>query len=145
MQEAKKKRLREAWHGPLNAGQVARANAVGEAWLRKFWAGEKKAGRLPDGPRPHFLDRIKRDEPAVDVADEIAGLDRDESPIGDFNPAYQRESDALLTALRTHHADTPEAHRAPMAWLRFDAKGMPVPTHAMLMRAAANLDRWVCA
>jgi hypothetical protein len=144
MQEAKKGRLRAAWHGPLNAGQVARANAVGEAWLKKFWAGEKTAGRLPAGPRPHFLDRVKRDEPSIADAvlaiEDVTGLDADESPIADPNRVCKAECGALLDALHAHHPDRAGAQESPADWLRFDRKGMPTPTHAVLIRMCRVLD-----
>lgn len=137
MQEAKKKRLREKWYGPLTAAQIAREAAVGEAWLKKFWIGEKHAGRLPDGPRPHFAARTQREaEPADDVVD-VSG----ESPIGEPNRVCAAECAASLDALRKHHgADTASAHEAPLDWLRFDRKGIPAPTHAMLMRMCRERD-----
>lgn len=134
MRDAKKNRLREAWHGPLTAEQIARSGAVGEKWLRRFWAAEKAAGRLPEGPRPHFLDRCQRAEPAEVILD-------DDSPIGEPNRTYERECEAALTALVEHHVDHPAAHTAPAAWLRFDGKGAPTPTHAMLMRMCRAHDQ----
>lgn len=137
MQEAKKARLRAKWHGPLTAAQIAREAAVGEAWLKKFWLGEKHAGRLPDGPRPHFVERTQRaPEPVEDVID-----DGDATPIGEPNRVCVAECEALLAALRhLRPADTAATHEAPLDWLRFDRKGMPTPTHAMLMRMCRERD-----
>jgi hypothetical protein len=146
MQEAKKDRLRAAWHGPLKLGQIARSAAVGERWLQRFWETEKAEGRLPAGPRPHFLDRVKRDEPTVVEAvltiDDVTGLDADASPIADPNRVCVHECGRLLAALHAHHPDRnhPDRQAAPDAWLRFDRKGMPTPTHGMLMAMCRALD-----
>lgn len=138
MREAKKNRLREAWRGPLTAGAIARAAGIGETKLREFWAAEKAAGRLPEGPRPHFADRCKRAEPEVI---EVEG-DDDMTPIADPNRVCEAECAAALDVLRKHHPefDSEAAQAAPAAWLAFDRKGMPTPSHAMLMRMCRDHD-----
>jgi len=143
MQEAKKKRLRDAWHGPLTLGQIARSAALGERRLQRFWEAEKAAGRLPAGPRPHFVERSKRDEaPAEVLGDEVTSLNADDTPIGEPNRVCTAESEALLAAMRRQHAelDCAKAQTVPLSWLRFDRKGMPTPTHAMLMVMCRMLD-----
>lgn len=142
MREAKKKRLRDAWHGPLTAEQIARSSALGEKTLRRFWAQEKEAGRLPDGPRPHFVARSK-----VATTVEL-GIDRDLAlDDAEPNPSCETQCLASLEAIRAHHADidNAEAHTVPREWLRFDGKGVLPPTHAMLMAMCRAHDQRVRA
>jgi hypothetical protein len=134
MRDAKKKRLREAWRGALTAEQIARSAGIGEKMLRRFWAAEKVAGRLPDGPRPHFLDRSQKAEPVEVIPD-------DDSPIADPNRVCDWECRQMLAALQREHSAPALDHDAPDAWLKFDGKGMPTPTHAMLMRMCRDQDR----
>jgi hypothetical protein len=112
MREAKQKRLRDAYMGPLTLREVARANAVGEAWLERFWRNERIEGRIANVPRPHFAKFCKPAAALIVEAD--TALD-DDTPIADPNPRFERESAALLDALRQHHPDTDnaEAHVAP--------------------------------
>lgn len=134
MRDAKKKRLREAWHGPLTAEQIARAAGIGEKMLRRFWAAEKAAGNLPEGPRPHFLDRSQKAEPVEVIPD-------DDSPIADPNRVCEYECRQHLAALHREHGEKLATDQdAPPAWLKFDGRGMPVPTHAMLMRMCRDQD-----
>lgn len=148
MREAKKKRLREAWHGPLTAEAIARAAAIGEKMLRRFWAQERDAGRLPQGPRPHFVERSKRTGRPVEIGAEIeiAAID-DGTPIAEPNRICKLECAAALDALRAHHPehDSASAQTAPVPWLAFDRRGMPQPTHAMLMRMCREHDQRVRA
>jgi len=131
MRDAKKKRLRDAWHGPLTAEQIARSAGIGETKLRGFWAAEKAAGRLPVGPRPRFADRS---QPAEVIAD-------DDSPIADPNRVCEYECRQMLAALHREHGDMLARDQdAPPSWLKFDGRGMPTPTHAMLMRMCRDQD-----
>lgn len=142
MREAKKIRLRHAYFGPLTLREIAKANAVGEKMLERFWREEKLAGRIANVPRPHFAKYCApapAPEPVLVEADDIADVSG-ETPIGDFNRRFERESDEMVEALRRHHPDTHGRHLAPAAWLRFDAKGMPTPSHVMLMRMCRVLD-----
>lgn len=141
MREAKKQRLRDAWHGPLTLGQIARNASLGERWLQRFWSAERDAGRLPAGPRPHFVDRSAK--PAAIDAD--IDLD-DDTPIGDFNRSCEAECAASLAALRKHHPDLDRraAHLAPASWLAWDHRlhaGAPlVPAHRELMAMCREAD-----
>lgn len=122
MREGKKKRLRDAWFGPLTAAAIARANALSESTLRRFWDEERAHDRLPPkAPRPYFAQQSKRAQ-----ADDIE-LD-DDAPIGEPNPTYEAPCDALLAALRLHHLDEPHRHRAPVEWLRQDHPGARAPS-----------------
>jgi hypothetical protein len=142
MREAKRKRLREAWSGNLTAAQISRANAISESTLRRFWDEERAAGRLPaaDVPRPHFAQHAKR-TPAIDALALVADND-DGSPIADPNPSFQAPCDALLTVLAAHHPelDHPGVQDVPADLLRFDRRGMPAPSHGMLMALCRAAD-----
>jgi hypothetical protein len=145
MREAKRIKLRHAYFGPLTLREIARANAVGEKMLERFWRDEKAAGRLANAPRPFFAKFCQPDpapaaEVALDAGDDALGFDADETPIGQHNRVCKTECDALLAAMRKHHVDRPAAHCVPEAWLRFDLKGMPTPPHAMLMTMCRMRD-----
>jgi hypothetical protein len=113
LREAKKIRLRQAYFGSLTLREIAKANAVGEKFLERFWRDEKAAGRLANVARPHFAKFCK---PAASLLPEAGNPARDDgtSPLGEPNPRYERECSDLLAALREHHADTdhPDKHIA---------------------------------
>jgi hypothetical protein len=115
MREAKLKRLRDAYMGALTLREVARANAVGEKWLERFWRNERIEGRIASVPRPHFAKFCKPAASLIVEAVEADTAPDDDTPIGEPNPRFERESAALLDALRRHHPDTDnaEAHIAP--------------------------------
>jgi AcrR family transcriptional regulator len=112
MRETKKLKLRAAWFGPMSAEAVAKANGTSKNTVRRFWKDEREAGRLPDEARPHFADRCKAvaDDDVKRLAEPIDVSDL--TPIHAPNPRFIRQCDALLAALRTHHADLdrPAAH-----------------------------------
>jgi len=55
MTPSTEKKLRDAWHGPLTATAIVKRHRLaGQQRLNEFWSAEKRAGRLPDSPRPHF-------------------------------------------------------------------------------------------
>ncbi|WP_315721651.1 MULTISPECIES: hypothetical protein [unclassified Bradyrhizobium] len=131
MREAKKVKLRHAYLGPQSRAQIARANAVSESTLQRLWAKGKAAGILPD-VRPHFAEQTTLPVPLAGfVGDDLDNELDDES----LTSLVKAQSARLLNALHTHHADASQstAHCVPAAWLRFDRKGAPTPTHAMLM------------
>jgi hypothetical protein len=103
VREERKERIRTAWRGPLTAAEIADAHKTSESKVRRIWKDAKAAGLLPaePTPRPHFVERCKPvvidDEAPIDVSDE--------SPIFDPNPRFVAQCDALLAALREHHAD----------------------------------------
>lgn len=71
-------RLIAAWHGPATAAELARQFKLKSAQMvRKFWGKAKKAGKLPEGKRPHFADRgfVAPDVFAHEEADDSASLD----------------------------------------------------------------------
>jgi hypothetical protein len=139
---AKADKLRAAWFGPLTAGEIAKAFRVAsDQVLRNFWGDEKAAGRLPDAARPHFANRTAKPVPVE--ADIDPGLDRDAVPINEPNPRFDRECDAVLEAMRKHHADLDNdaAHTAPANWLWFDLKTASTPSHQVLMAMARTHDR----
>jgi hypothetical protein len=138
MRAGKLKRLRDKYFTDLSAEVIGREAGLSRATVQRIWAEEKAAGRLADVPRPRFLDRVKRDEPAeptIAAGDDAPGIDADAEPIGQPNRVCKAECGALLDALRRHHSDLDGAapQTAPESWLRFDRKGMPTPTHGMLM------------
>jgi hypothetical protein len=141
MRSDRAQRLREAWHGPLTAAEVAKAFRMASAQMvRKFWGTEKDAGRLPDADRPYFAS-AKASPAEPDLAGDVPYADG--SPIADPNPRFDAQCDAALAALRKHHANLDDiaAQTSPAAWLRFDGKGMPVPTHQMLMAMCRAFDQ----
>lgn len=55
MKASKQDQLRRDWYGPRSAEDLAAAYEVSAIYIRKFWAEERKAGRLPPhDPRPYF-------------------------------------------------------------------------------------------
>ena len=103
--------LREAWHGPLSSLRVARKYRISSARrVREFWAAEKESGRLPDGPRPHFVDCTAPISCALDPAaavDAAADLDLDRE-IGCAERCDDigiPSHDPLLAALERHHGN----------------------------------------
>jgi hypothetical protein len=46
--------LRADWRGPLTEREVAAKHFITARHLRRLWASEIAAGRLPNEPRPHF-------------------------------------------------------------------------------------------
>ena len=72
-------RLIAAWHGPETAAELAKRFKLKSAQMvRKFWGAAKRAGKLPEGKRPHFADRggfISPDAFAIEDAEDSAGLD----------------------------------------------------------------------
>jgi hypothetical protein len=139
---AKAEKLRAAFNGPLTAGEIAKLFRMASAQMvRKFWAGEKNAGRLPE-QRPLFAVTVAEAEPIeADVVDVS-----DESPIHDPNPRYVRQCDGALAALRAHHADDAEAHTAPASWLVWDrTRPARSPSHAALMLMCREHDARVPA
>lgn len=63
-------KLRLAWFGPLTSDAVAKRHHVsaGGRVVRRFWESEKAAGRLPNKPRPHFIDCTPSSALAIDAA-----------------------------------------------------------------------------
>lgn len=62
-------KLRLAWFGPLTADAIAKRHHIGSGQVvRNFWAKEKAAGRLPNKPRPHFVDCTPSSALAIDAA-----------------------------------------------------------------------------
>jgi hypothetical protein len=147
--EARRKRLCDAYFGPLSADAIATANKISRSTLQRIWTEEKAAGRLAAVPRPNFLDRVRKpiaaDEVITDLSDEIdddlADVSDDGSPIGAFNPTYRAQCDASLAALRAHHTDITDKQIAPASWLAFDRKGAVPPTHAQLMAMCRAYDQ----
>lgn len=112
LREAKQRRLREAWHGPLKLAQIARAQAVSESTVQRFWYGEQTAGRLPRGTRPHFVET--RDESngtahKPDAPMSVAEANAIAAEEGRGKRRCAKSCDALLAALRRHHPDQDNA------------------------------------
>lgn len=64
MSPATKRGLLDAWGGPLTADHIARRHHLGSGQVvRNFWVAEKAAGRLPDGPRPCFIEQTFNSAP----------------------------------------------------------------------------------
>jgi hypothetical protein len=141
--------LREAWFGPMSAPAIAEVHGVSKNTVRRFWKEERIAGRLPaePTPRPHFVERSKPKPSVVEPVDGDA-IDDLGPPIGDPNPRYDAQCDALLAALREHHADidNAEAHTAPASWLVWDrTRPARAPSHAALMLMCREYDARVRA
>jgi hypothetical protein len=77
MTPATQNKLRAAWHSSSTAQQIARRHHLGSVRaLNRFWAKEKAAGRLPDRPRPHFVECTHVAVVPLDMADlDMADLD----------------------------------------------------------------------
>lgn len=138
--EARRKRLCDAYFGPLSADAIASANKISRSTLQRIWTEEKAAGRLAAVPRPNFLDRVRKPIIADEIDDDIADVS-DDAPIGAFNPTYRAQCDASLAALRAHHTDITDKQIAPASWLAFDRKGAVPPTHAQLMAMCRAYDQ----
>lgn len=147
MRESKLDRMRAAYFGPLTAAQIAGGAGVGEKWLRRFWAREKAAGRLPDQRRPHFLARCKCVEPSVAALDDAITDVSNDAPIGEPNPTYGAQCAASLEALRRHHPqhDNALAQTAPRDWLVRDADPFYAPSCEQLRAMARAFDQRVPA
>lgn len=133
MREAKKIRLRHGYLGPLTKAQIARREGISEHVVARFWAAEKAAGGLP-AVRPHFVERsaplveqVIEDVIEVEAEAEVDLDDDTATPAGAIgppiyapNPRFEAASNALLGALRGHHAalDRAGVQDAPAAWLR---------------------------
>lgn len=132
MKAATKAALQAAWFTAETRGQIARRHRLSDRHVKRFWAEEKANGRLPDTPRPHFVDRSAPAPAAPDDGDFDMAFDiNDDTPIAAPNPTYETQCDALLAALRTHHADG-NARKMPSDWLRLDLDVHGAPTPAML-------------
>lgn len=161
--------LRAAWYGPMTADAVARRFHQSSARaVRRFWETEKSAGRLPDAPRPHFVDCAAATAPVADVAIDIGlavdraadlALDR-EIAVAEANsdnpmdPRYAAavygcrvsDHDPLLARLiAVHGKDARRAVDDDCAAIldrRYDARGV-MPSRAALHVIARNYDRIV--
>lgn len=92
--------LRNAWKGPLTLAEVADRFNMHEKAVRRFWAVEKSAGRLPaDEARPFFVARCR----AAGEASLDAEIDRSERIAEQSEVLNISASDQLLVALRKHH------------------------------------------
>lgn len=155
MREAKKIRLRHAYLGPLTADQIARSAAISTSVLRRFWAEEKAAGNLPN-VRPHYVEKTTLAAPVVEpqAARELAVAigetpaaeaddeTDDEPPLAGRQPSYVAQCDRLLESMRKHHPELDHAGVQDVSanLLRFDLRGMPMPTHGMLMAMCRAAD-----
>lgn len=55
MKSSDQDQLRRDWYGPRTAGELATRYGISVIYVRKFWAEERKEGRLPPhDPRPYF-------------------------------------------------------------------------------------------
>ena len=96
--------LRDAWSGPLTVEALAKRYRLAPITINKVWQRQREIGNLPaDVPRPHF------------VVHSTPIIESDDDELIDFNVTDGKSgSNALLAALRTHHADIDfaEAHIA---------------------------------
>ncbi|NEW96618.1 hypothetical protein [Rhodopseudomonas sp. BR0G17] len=142
--EVRQQWLRDAWHGPDKLDAIAAAANLGPRHVRRFWEGEKAAGRLPSGPRPHFAARSSARVPLAPSALACDGSigaivdadDTDASPIAQPNPCYASACARSLAAL--HHAHDPDAMvvEVPTQYL-----AQPPVTQDKLMAMARALDQ----
>jgi hypothetical protein len=157
MRQTLRDSLRSAWHGPLTAAEIASREGVNGRRVQRFWAQEKKAGRLPtDAPRPHFIDSAARDvQVAVKAAmgfaaddgeDDAVDFTADTAPIGGALGVRIPAPDPLLAALNREHAADCWRHvdGMPADVLKKEADGV-VPARWRVAQFAMLRDAFVSA
>lgn len=162
--------LRDAWHGPLPLRALARRHRLTPRAVQYFWEGEKAAGRLPAGARPHFAANTSYataplvglpEEPTVDddgwigraaTPDPDADDDGDDDDFDDglggrvrerlFEANARRASDALLERLQRAHPDyDPALQDVPFGVLALEHRKPPLaPSDDWLRRRARESD-----
>lgn len=103
---------RESWHGKESTEVIADRYGVSVGSMKMFWQREKKAGRLPDTPRPNI------ERAPVKVAACVADTDDDDDDaLFGGAPIVMPTGDPLLETLQAHHG-VMRADLPPIAWLR---------------------------
>src|SRR4051812_1436354 len=107
MRETLRDNLRSAWHGILTVAEIASREGVHARRIRRFWEAERRAARLPGGPRPHFLETAPREVRVAlgaDAADVAIDYTADDAPIGGPLGVAIPAGDPLLRELQRHHS-----------------------------------------
>lgn len=149
MRETLRETLRTAWHGTMTVAEIESREGVNSRRIRRFWESERGAGRLPEGPRPHFIDAASREVRialGADASDVAVDYTADDSPIGGPMGVAIPLGDPLLRALQTVHGA--ERWRAvdgmPVRVLNDEAAGR-VPARWRVAQLAALRDAFVAA
>ncbi|MGC2780839.1 MAG: hypothetical protein WA418_34910 [Bradyrhizobium sp.] len=124
----------------MTCEQVAHRYSVTEYFVRQVWEDSRNTGRLPDTPRPHF---VEVSAPEVDFSAPISSAEiaEDERAADAAHDANVTCSAALLAALRKHHPDNAKAHDVPCQWLAGELRRVPTQEELRRMRHF-NLDRY---
>ena len=111
---AHKKFLRRAWFGVQTLDRIAVRYGLTADAVQKFWQREKAVGRLPAGPRPHFVENSAgvTDGAAIDAAADpvlMQQIDRSERTWESAEDRSRRACEESLAALRAAHPDLDNA------------------------------------